>query len=155
MLQFPYQPVPLIGTPPPSLPATTTAHWRPFVPMTIIAPSGRSRTFNRVLVDPGSDDTVFPMAIVSRLHVTLRPDTAHRLRWRGQLYELRFGDVDLQMTDDVTTYRWPATVGFSDAPIPYRILGYAGCLQFFDVTFRGDERFVELEPNRLYPGATT
>lgn len=155
MLQLPYQPVPLIGPPPPSLPATTTAHWRPFAPVTIIGPSGRSRYFNRALVDPGSDDTVFPMMIVGRLRVTLRPDIGHKLRWRGQLYELRFGDVELRMTDDATTYRWPATVGFSHAPIPYRILGYAGCLQFFDVTFRGDDRIVELEPNRSYPGTTT
>ena len=26
---------------------------------------------------------------------------------------------------------------FLQRPIPYRILGYAGCLEFFDVTFRG------------------
>lgn len=103
MLQFPYQPVPLVGPTPPSLAAKTTAHWRPFAPMTIIGPNGRSRYFNRALIDPGSDDTVFPIAIVGRIGVTLRPDVGHRLRWRGQLYELRFGDVELQMTDEITT----------------------------------------------------
>ena len=120
-----------------------------------MGPSGRSRYFNRTLVDPGSDDTGFPMVIVARLGVMLRPDTGHKLRWRGQLYELRFGDVELQRTDDATTDRWPATVGFSDAPIPYRILGYAGCLQYFDVTFCGDDRIVELDSNRSYPGTAT
>ena len=63
MLQFPYQPVPLIGPSPPSLPPTATVHWRPFVPVTIIGTAGRSRYFKRGLVDPGSDDTVFPLAI--------------------------------------------------------------------------------------------
>ena len=123
--------------------------------VTSIGTAGRSRYFKRGLVDPGSDDTVFPPAIVRRIGVTLRPNTGHTLRWRGQLYQLRFGDVDLHLTDNATTYRWPAIVGFSDAPITYRILGYAGCLQFFDVTFRGDDRIVEFEPNRTYPGTMT
>ena len=152
MLQFPYQPVPLIGPPAPSLPAATTDHWRPFVPLTVIGPSGHFRFFNRALVDPGSDDTIFPLAIAGRLAVSLRADHGHRVRWRGQIYPLQFGDVELQMTDTITTFRWPAIIGFSDAPISYRILGYAGCLQFFDVTFRGDDHLVELEPNRSYPG---
>jgi hypothetical protein len=155
MLQFPYQPVPIVGSPPPSLPTATTDHWRPFVPMSVIGPTGRSRYFNRALVDPGSDDTIFPIAIVRPLAVPLRPSTGHTLRWRGQVYQLRFGDVQLQMADDTTTYRWPATIAFSDAPIPYRLLGYAGCLQFFDATFRGADHTVELEPNRAYPGTTS
>jgi hypothetical protein len=131
MLQYPYQPVPLTGPAPPSLPATTQAHWRPFVPVTIRTSAGASRHFNRALVDPASDDTVFPLAIVRRLKVSLSADTSQKLRWRGQLYDIRYGQVELQIADDVTSYRWLASVAFSDAPIPYRILGCAGCLQFF------------------------
>lgn len=151
MLQFPYEPVPFTGTAPPSLP-TTTAHWRPFAPVTIIGPTGVSRHFKRALIDPGADDTVFPLDLVSVLHVSLRPDTGHRLRWRGQLYPLRFGQVALQLSESSTAYRWRAIVCFSNAPIPYRILGNAGCLEFFDVTFRGADRLTELEPNQSYAG---
>jgi hypothetical protein len=48
-----------------------------------------------------------------------------------------------------------AIVCFSNAPIPYRILGYAGCLQFFNVTFRGADRITEIEPNQSCPGMIT
>lgn len=155
MLQFPYEPVPLTGIPPSSLPPTAVARWRPFAPVTIIGPAGSSRYFKRALVDPGADDTVFPLEIADRLHVVLRPDAGHRLRWRGQPYLLRYGDVELRLADNGMTYCWSAVVCFSDAPIPYRILGYAGCLEFFDVTFRGADRITEIEANESYPGVIT
>lgn len=153
MLQFPYEPVPLTGPPPASLPSAATARWRPFAPVTIIGPTGVSRFFQRALVDPGADDTVFPLDIASRLQVALRPDTGHRLRWRGQPFPLRYGEVDLQLADSGTVLRWTAVVCFSNAPIPYRILGYAGCLEFFDVTFLGADRVIDIEPNLSYTGA--
>ena len=131
MLQFPYEPVPLIGPPPASLPSTATAHWRPFAPVTIVGPIGISRYFKRALVDPGADDTVFPVGHRAHTPVVLRPDTGHRLRWRGQLYPLRYGEVALQLAEGGTVYRWTAIVCFSNAPIPYHILGNAGCLEFF------------------------
>ena len=88
----------MTGLAPPSLRSTATAYWRPFAPVTIADPTGVSRHFKRALIDPGADDTVFPLEI------------------------------------------------------PYRILGNAGCLEFFDVTFRGADRLVELEPNGSYAG---
>jgi hypothetical protein len=152
MLQFPYQPVPLTGPPPASLLPSATARWRPFAPVTIVGPTGVSRHFKRALVDPGADDTVFPLDIVTKLQVVLRPNTGHGIRWRGQLYPLRYGDVELQLAEGNLLCRWAAVVCFSNAPIPYRILGYAGCLEFFDVRFRGADRLVEIEPNRAYTG---
>jgi len=155
MLRYPYQPVPLVGPAPPSLPPTATARWRPFAPVTIIGPTGVSRHFQRALVDPGADDTVFPLELVERLGVVLRPDTGHKLRWRGQVYQLRYGDAELELSDGDTLCRWTTAVCFSRAPIPYRILGYAGCLEFFDVTFHGADQIVELEANLSYPGTIT
>ncbi|MCL4205251.1 MAG: hypothetical protein KJ000_22440 [Pirellulaceae bacterium] len=153
MLQYPYQPVPLVGTPPPSIPLDTTVRWRPFAPVTIIGPTGISRRFQRALIDSGADDSVFPLEIAARLHVVLRPYTGHVLRWRGQPYELRYGDVELELSDEDSSCRGTATVCFSAAPMSYRILGHAGCLQFFDSTFRGADLIVELEPNASYPGS--
>jgi hypothetical protein len=94
--------------------------------------------------------------------VALKADAAHAVRWRGQAYRLRFGDVELELADDNgSVCRWPAVVGFSAAPLRYPILGNAarypilgnaGCLCFFDALFRGADQFMELETNRSYPG---
>ncbi len=42
----------------------------------------------------------------------------------------------------------------SDSPLPtcFTLVGFAGCLQFFTATFRGDVEEVELAVNRLYRG---
>jgi hypothetical protein len=152
MLQPPYQDEPLTGPPPPSLPAAAKVRWRPLIPVTIIGPTGKRRFFPRALLDPGADDTVFPLAVVSILGVALKPDIGHGLRWRGQGFSLRFGDVTLQLSDGLQVWLWPAVVGFSPAPVRYPILGLAGCLQFLDANYRGEDRMVELEMNRSFPG---
>ena len=155
MLRFAYLPEPLGGPPPPSLPAGAAVHWRPLLPVRIIGPTGLFRSFPRALLDPGADDTILPMDLVAVLGVTLLAEAGHGVRWRGQRYPLRFGNVQLELSDDSgATWRWPATVGFSPALIRYPILGNAGCLQFLDALFRGEDRSVELETNRSYPGTT-
>ena len=95
-----------------------------------------------------------PLDTARRLRVRLRPDTGHRLRWRGQLHPLRFGDVELVLADDASVCRWAAVVAFSPATIRYPILGTSGCLQFFDVRFLGADRMAELDPNRSYSGSS-
>ena len=154
MLQFPYQGALLTGPTPPSLPPLTTIRWRPLVPASVLGPMGARRFFPCALLDPGADDTVFPLAVAELVGVALRPDSGHGLRWRGQGYPLRFGDVELELDDELNTWRWPAVIGFSPAPLRYPILGLAGCLQFFDARFRGQVRIVELETNASYPGTT-
>jgi hypothetical protein len=86
MLQFLYLPEPLSGPAPPSLPAGATVHWRPLLPVRIIGPSGLARYFPRALLDPGADDTVFPMDLVPALGVILLSEVGHGVRWRGQRY---------------------------------------------------------------------
>jgi hypothetical protein len=56
------------------------------------------------------------------------------------------------LTDGKESREWPAIVGFTPARIPYPMLGFAGCLQFFTTTFHGDLEAVDLTINRLYPG---
>jgi hypothetical protein len=77
------------------------------------------------------------------------------VRWRGQLHSLRFGDVDLLLTDNRSIWRWSAVVGFTPAPLRYPILGQAGCLQFMEARFLGADLRVELEANHTYPGTQT
>jgi hypothetical protein len=98
MLRFAYLPEPLTGPPPPSLPAGVTARWRPLAPVRVYGPSGRLRYFPRALLDPGADDTVLPLDLAALLGIALKPDTGHAVRWRGQPYSLRFGDVDLELS---------------------------------------------------------
>jgi hypothetical protein len=154
MLWFPYQDEPLAGPPPPSLPAGATVRWRPLVPVDILAPTGLVRRFGRAVLDPAADDTVFPHDTARRLGIRFLPDTGQRLRWRGHLHPLRFGDVELLLADDASVCRWPAVVAFSPAPIRYPILGNCGCLQFFDVRYLGADRLAGLIPNRSFPGST-
>lgn len=154
MLRFPYLDEPLRGPAPPSLPASVKVRWRPLAPVAIIGPTAKRRIFSRALLDPGADDTVFPLAIANLIGVPLRPDSGHALRWRGQAFPLRFGDVDLELSDGIEVRRWAAVVGFSAAPLRYPILGLSGCLQFFDARFLGESRVVELEVNPSFSGTT-
>jgi hypothetical protein len=152
MLRFPYQDEPLGGPAPPSLPAGAVVRWRPLVPVDIVGSTGTVQHFGRAVVDPAADDSVFPLVTAHWIGVSLGIDTGHRVRWRGQVHPLRFGGVELVLDDGNSVWRWRTVVGFSPAPIRYPILGTAGCLQFIDARFRGADRIVELEANRLYPG---
>jgi hypothetical protein len=155
MLRFPYQDELLTGPPPPSLPAAATVRWHPLVPVDILGPTGVFRRFGRAVLDPASDDTVLPHDTATKLGVVLHADAGHRLRWRGQVYPLRFGDVELVLEDGVSEYQWRAVAAFSPAPIRYPILGTCRCLEFFDARFLGADRIVELEVNRSYAGTIT
>jgi len=155
MLRFFYQDEPLTGPAPPSLPAAALVRWRPLVPVTIIGPGGLERDFGRAILDDAADDTVFPLDTAAGIGVRLHPDTGHRVRWRGQLHALRFGKVELLLSDNNSTWRWPAIVGFSPAALRYPILGQASFLQFMDARFLGADLAVELDVNRTYPGTCT
>jgi hypothetical protein len=89
------------------------------------------------------------------LGAVLHPDLGSRIRWRGQAYPLRFGDVELQIADDTSVWQWSAIVAFSPAPIAYPILGNCGFLQFFDARFRGADLVAELQTNRTFNGTTS
>src|SRR5438552_999013 len=152
MLRFLYQDEPLAGAAPPTLPTGIALRWRPLIPVTIIGPGGLVRDFGRAVLDPAADDTVFPLDTARHIGVRLLPDTGHRVRWRGQLHPLRFANVELLLTDNVSIWRWPTIVGFSPAQLRYPILGQAGCLQFLNARFLGADFLIELEINRTYPG---
>src|SRR5205807_5180790 len=119
----------------------------------IVSAAGVFRHYPRAVVDPASDDTVFPLDTARRIRAQLRPDTGHRVRWRGQVHPLRFGDVELILNDGISVWRWSAVVGFSPAPLRYPILGNAGCLQYFDTLFRGADLTIELNTGRSYAGS--
>jgi hypothetical protein len=112
MLQFPYQAEILGGPAPPSLPPGILVRYRPLVPIVIVGPTGLMRQFPRAVVDPAADDTVFPLDTAARIGARLRPDSGHRVRWRGQLHPLRFGDVELILADAASTCVGPLGLVF-------------------------------------------
>ena len=142
----------LVGPPPPALASVTRSRWRPMIPLTVQSAGKATIVFGRALVDPGADDTVLPLDAAELLAISLLPATGHSLRWRGQGYPLRYGHVTLELADeDGSVATWPTIAAFTAAPIRYPLLGISGCLDFFDATFRGDRRVLELQTNRSFP----
>jgi hypothetical protein len=59
----------------------------------------------------------------------------------------------LRITDGIgETYEWNTFVGFAPFPLVRSLLGFAGFMQFFDVTFRGADENVTLLPNSAFTG---
>lgn len=153
MLRFPYLKEPFVVSLRGVAPREDTAPWRPLVPVSLVDSHGRPRVFARCLLDTGSDHTVFPIRAAAGLGVNLDEISGASIRWRGRSHPVKCADIDLELHDGLTTVRWRACVAFCDASLKYPILGRSGCLEFFDVTFRGDELAVELEPNGSFPAA--
>lgn len=151
MLQFPYQDEPLFGTTPHSLPPTATYRYRPLTPIAIAGPLRRWQT-TRAVLDTGSDDTIFPTAIMQLIGAVALPDRGSRIVWHGKRFSIQYAQVGLFLADESSTYSWQAIVAFTPAPLKYPLLGVAGCLQYFDARFLGADLTVELEANWTYPG---
>jgi len=71
----------------------------------------------------------------------------------GGAVTLLYAEVTLRLTDGVEFREWPARVGFTSYPLRRALRGYAGALQFFDVTFRGERELIEIDINSKYPGS--
>src|SRR5262245_842356 len=111
-LRFPYQPQPLGGLAPASLPPGSSHRLRPYLPIQIRSiQTGSSQLVQRALVDTGADDTVYPDSLGMALGVAFLPSTAAvNLRWRGGRHPVRYAEVELEITDKKTTYAWRAVV---------------------------------------------
>lgn len=124
---------------------------RPLVWVGLLGPTGAvSRTF---LLDTGSDDTVIPDRVALLIGIDLLQLPVYSMQRPGGVsIPVRFANIILRLTDGKESREWPATVSFTSSPLPYPLLGFAGCLQYFTATFRGDVEEVELAVNALYPG---
>ncbi len=124
---------------------------RPLVTIRIRGPVA-ARRMRSALLDTGSQDTLFPMAIAQPLGIVLGGER-YSLKWRGVRYWVEFHDVELELTTSELVWRWRTRVGFTSAPLPYALLGQRGCLNFLDAKFYGAHQMVELETNRAFPGS--
>lgn len=150
MLVFPYRGLPA------SQPAITLAgrltRPRPLIGVSLVSPQG---IFSDLcLLDTGADDTVFPEIAANRLGLDLsQAPSLSVVRVGGPPILVRYAAVELRITDGTDFASWEAMNGFSSMTMKHPLLGYAGFMQYFTVTFRGADEVVELERNRLYPGS--
>src|SRR5581483_9260513 len=124
---------------------------RPLALVSLIGPTG---VFPRhAVLDTGADDTVFPIAaaIGTGIDLTSAP-IGDMSGIGGGVTLVRYARATLRMTDGIEFREWSAWVGFTATALKRPILGFAGCLQFFDATFRGEREEVELVTNSHYPG---
>ena len=129
-----------------------TVRPRPLIDVSLIGP--KDTRILQAILDTGADDTVFHESWAAKLGIDLSnaPVGLGNVATSGGTILLRYAPVTLRLTDGQERREWTAIVGFTSAPLIYPMLGFAGCLQFFDATFRGDIEIVELTPNALYPG---
>jgi hypothetical protein len=125
---------------------------RPLLDVSVIGPS--DTRVRRALLDSGADDTVFHESLAPALGVDLTnaPRSVANVATAGGAVPVYYAPVMLRLTDGLEMREWPAVVAFTPARLVYPMLGFAGCLQFFDANFRGAVEVVELTTNALYPG---
>ena|SRR5438874_942181 len=124
---------------------------RPIVSVALIGPAG-SRARDAVL-DTGADDTLFPEEVAAKIGLDLTYAAKGMGSGVGSAgIDVRYVQVTLRLTDGKERREWIGWVGFTKATLPYPLLGFAGCLQFFTSTYHGDREEVELTTNSLYPG---
>ena len=138
------------STPIPSL-RGSTARSKPIIPMTVIGARAQETCF--VLVDTGSDDVVFPVALAQRIGVDLSRAPQRHSQGVGsvQPVPILYAPVILALSDHQQTIRWRATVGFTSVPLQFSLLGVASGLEFFQTILDVPQRKIELLPNSTLP----
>jgi hypothetical protein len=124
---------------------------RPIIDVTLIGPT--ATIVRTAMLDTGADDTVFAQAEAQLLGIDLSNAPQHTFTGVGSPpFTIAYAQLTLRLTDGQEFREWTAWVGFTSARMAHPLLGFAGCLQFFDANFRGDREVVELTVNSLYPG---
>ena len=124
---------------------------RPLVLVTLVGP--KDVHVQAALLDTGSDDTVFPVWVAHKLGVDLTAVPSGEASGVGGTAAIvRYAELQLRLTDGQEYREWPAWIGFTTAQLNQPLLGFAGCLQFFDAQFLGAREELELTVNPLYPG---
>ncbi len=138
--------------PQPSLGGGTVRH-RPITAVRISGPGGTWLLDG--LLDSGSDDTIFPewLAGIVGLDLHLATEQEIHLAGRAKPLRCRYLSAQLRITDGKQeTYEWDGVVGFVAVPMKFPLLGQAGFLHYFDVSFLGADHMAVLIPNRSFQG---
>jgi len=129
----------------------------PVVFVGLLAPDHKPRV-RSALLDTGASISMFPASLASSLGIDLsniNPTTARTAKSRAEM-TYRPADVVLRMSIAfdriVSFFEWPSLVGFSSECDEGGVLGHRKCLEYFDVTFFGSEKYVAILPNTSFPG---
>jgi hypothetical protein len=139
-------------TPQPSL-RGGLVRYRPIIAVRVSGPGGTWILDG--LLDSGSDDTIFPEWVAAMIGVDLTIAVEHdiQLAGRGKPLRCRFLPITLRITDGIQeTYEWEAVAGFVAVPLRCPLLGQAGFLEYFDLTFQGADHSALLSPNPTFAG---
>lgn len=107
------------------------------------------------LLDTGAELVVIHDSVARMIGAEFIPESAGTGRTvTGEDFRYRFAAVTLELKSGEESWRWAAKVAVTKAPLQDAILGFAGCLQYFDAKFLGREYRVELEWNGSYKPPT-
>lgn len=116
---------------------------KPIVPIIVEGPTSFVET--RALVDTGASLSVLERWIANWIGLDLSDSESIEISTAtGEPFRARLGVVELSLQSDDDFCRWQSTVAFADVSLGDQILGFAGGLQHFDVTFLGRQRLVQL-----------
>jgi hypothetical protein len=129
---------------------------RPEIPITI---TGRRASATYVaLVDTGSDNTIFPKSVAKHLGISLKKAVgADATVFGGLRVQLLEGRASLRLESGKEQVEWKTSICFFDFASPEEecvILGHAGFLDYFTVTFDGKRGILSLLPNDDLPVGT-
>jgi hypothetical protein len=119
----------------------------PIIPVRFVGP--RRTYLIRGLLDTGASMTLVPRFYLVKLG--LIPSERARLRTVAGGLDVWLGTLNLELRSGRTSYRWSARVGFVPRADNLALLGHAGFLDPFSVTFDGLRKRATLRPNGTFP----
>jgi hypothetical protein len=121
------------------------------VPFSVRGLTGRIDA--KALVDTGGIETLLPMAIWDEIEPAHRQGEIGKLEAaNGTIIPVKYGTVDLGIKLGRTRYWWSALVGFTEARNE-SLLGDAGFMRYFAVSFHRPDRFLTVRRVRPLPRA--
>jgi hypothetical protein len=124
---------------------------RPLIDATLVGPTGSKVV--TALLNSGADETFFSDQVALSIGLELSNVPRQTVTGvGGPPYVIAYAQIWPRLIDGKEFREWPALVGFTSARMIHPLLGFSGCLQFFDAVFRGEREEVELTVNGLYPG---
>lgn len=128
--------------------------YRPLIPIRFIGPARSASAFG--LLDTGADHVFVSAALADLLGVEPDSTVETALGAGGQEVDVRTASLEIEVEFGDQAFRWSTPVGIlvNDYGLPSAYLGHAGFLEYFQATFDGDARAVELTPNQRLGHAT-
>lgn len=147
---FPYQAV-MVDSPVTGVASELTR------PEVLVGIEGKELRLVIGLLDSGADYSILPKTVADAAGIELRPVQGSALVGvSGNPLHATYGTVRFILEDDDSTFEWTATALFHDVPSEDGgVLGRAGFLEYFTVTFDGENNMATLQPNSRFPREVT